>query len=289
MNEKEWRAIFNYIEVHIDDVTLKKIATLSNYSISRFHHLFTKRTGASFARYVKNRKLSLAAQKLLCSSSISIIDVALGAGFQSQEAFSRVFKEMYHFSPAQFRSLFQVFTLKKEWLGVILDGIPNWFVTGSNIDKFQVELDRIEFYSGKQALLLESKKESEVQSGDFITVMQQFSASNYLEKRVRFTGYLHTLIKEGRASLWIRVDGNNMTQLKFDNMLNRPVVGETKWQPYSCVVDVPKEAEIINIGVLLEGIGQVWADQFSLDIVDHSIAVTDDIYPKEPGNLSFDA
>lgn len=287
MTEAEWRKIFAYIEANINDCTLNDTAAFFYYSSSRFHHLFTKRTGISFARYIKRRKVALAAKKLLYEKD-DILDIALAAGFQSQEAFSRVFKEEYRFSPAQFRNIFQSFTVKKETIGMSLDGIPNWFVAGSNADKFKVQLDRTEFYSGKQSVVLQSKNEAQIESGDFVTIMQQFSARNYVKKRIRFTGYARTLLKKGRAGLWIRIDGPDMSQLKFDNMLDRPILGETQWQPYSCVVDVPKEAEIINIGALLEGVGCVWVDQFSVDIVDQTVAVTDDIYPKEPSNLSFE-
>lgn len=288
MTEAEWRKIFAYIEANIDDCTLNDTAEFFYYSSSRFHHLFTKRTGISFARYTKRRKIALAAKKLLYGTD-SILDIAFVTGFQSQEAFSRAFKEEYRLSPAQFRNFFQSFTVKKETVGMSLDGIPNWFVAGSNADKFKVKLDRTEFYSGKQSVTLQSKNEAKIESGDFVTIMQQFSAQNYVEKRIRFTGYARTLLKKGRAGLWIRIDGHDMAQLKFDNMLDRPIIGETKWQPYSCVVDVPKEAEIINIGALLEGIGSVWVDQFSIEIVDETVTVTDDIYPKEPSNLSFEA
>lgn len=226
MTEAEWRKIFAYIESNIDECTLDDTAAFFYYSSSRFHHLFTARTGVSFARYIKRRKIALAAKKLLYETD-NVLDIALSAGFQSQEAFARAFKEEYRFSPAQFRNIFQAFTLKKEMIGMGLEGIPNWFITGSNADKFQVELDRTEFYSGKQSVSLQSKNETQVESGDFVTIMQQFSARNYVEKRIRLTGYVHTLLKKGRAALWIRIDGHDMSQLKFDNMLDRPIIGET--------------------------------------------------------------
>lgn len=51
---------------------------------------------------------------------------------------------------------------------------------------------------------------------------------------------------------------------------------------------MPKEAEIINIGGLLEVVGCVWVDQCGIEIVDETVVVTDDIYPKEPSNLAFE-
>ena len=100
---------------------------------------------------------------------------------------------------------------------------------------------------------------------------------------------------------WIRRYGQKMrpplddkfsNSLKADNMQNRPITGTSEWNLYSCVLDVPKEAKIINIGILLSGKGRVWMDNVSFQKVDKNIPTTDfeiqKVYPDHPENMSFE-
>lgn len=71
------------------------IACLSQYHFSR---VFYSATGMSPAQYKRRRLLTLAAEKL-DQSKQNILDIALGAGYESQEAFTRAFKKMFQISP----------------------------------------------------------------------------------------------------------------------------------------------------------------------------------------------
>lgn len=88
------------------------------------------------------------------------------------------------------------------------------------------------------------------------------------------------------------MDGQFSVTLKLDNMQNRPIRGTSEWNLYSCVLDVPVETEIINIGILLSGRGHVWMDNASFQEVDRNVPVTDfefgKEYPDHPENLSFE-
>jgi AraC family transcriptional regulator len=72
--------------------------------VSRFHlaHAFGEMTGLSVMEYVRRRRLSSAAY-LLASGASDILDVALGAGYNSHEAFSRAFKAEFGTTPDQVR------------------------------------------------------------------------------------------------------------------------------------------------------------------------------------------
>ena len=78
---------------------LSGIACLSEY---HFRRMFTVMTGISPGMYIKRRRLSRAANMLGHGDS-RIIDIALQSGFDSQEAFTRAFKEMFQTTPAQYR------------------------------------------------------------------------------------------------------------------------------------------------------------------------------------------
>jgi hypothetical protein len=71
----------------------------------------------------------------------------------------------------------------------------------------------------------------------------------------------------------MRVD-NDLRMLAFDNMQDRPIKGTTDWKMYSVVLDVPPEATKISFGTNVIGKGQVWSDDFKLEIVDDSVAST---------------
>ena len=167
--------------------------------------------------------------------------------------------------------------------------IKGWLISGNNFDKYEVEMDHEQFHSGTRSVKL--SRENSLYTEDFVTVMQQVSAKRYVDKRVRVSAYLKSEDIEGWGGIWFRVDGKEYEQLKFDNMQNRPVVGTNEWNYYSSVLDIDKEATVLNFGFLLQGEGKLWADDFSLEIVSKDIPTTDfksmESYPEEPQNLSF--
>lgn len=70
------------------------------------------------------------------------------------------------------------------------------------------------------------------------------------------------------------------------------ISGTTEWNLYSCVLDVPYESEILNIGVLLTGKGQIWLDNVSLEEVDKTVPTTDfvavEVFPEHIQNSNFE-
>lgn len=167
--------------------------------------------------------------------------------------------------------------------------IKGWLISGNNFDKYEVEMDNKCFHSGMKSVKV--SRENSLYTEDFVTVMQQVSAKNYLNQRVRISAYLKSKNIDGWGGIWFRIDGKECEQLKFDNMQNRPIMGTNDWNYYSSVLDVDKKAEVLNFGFLLQGEGELWADDFDLEIVTESIPTTDfesfDSYPEEPQNLSF--
>lgn len=167
--------------------------------------------------------------------------------------------------------------------------INGWLLSGNNFDKYEVTIDQMNFHSGNQSVKM-SQTES-LYTENFATVMQQVSAKNYINQRVRLSAYLKSESIEGWGGIWLRIDGKNFEQLAFDNMQNRPVTGTNDWNYYSSVLDVSQEAEVLNFGFLLQGKGTLWADDFCLEIVPNDIQTTefnsDQYYPTEPQNLSF--
>lgn len=110
----------DYIEEHLSEkLDLDIVANAVHYSKYHLHRTFTTSVGLTMHDYIKRRKLTEAA-KLLVFSKKTIIEIALIAGYESQQAFTSVFKDMYKKSPNKYRKeqefypLQLRFVLKKE-------------------------------------------------------------------------------------------------------------------------------------------------------------------------------
>ena len=64
--------------------------------------MFTNTVGMTIHEYVLRRRLTEAA-KLLVFSGRPVLDIALGAGYESQQAFTKIFTAMYKQPPSRYR------------------------------------------------------------------------------------------------------------------------------------------------------------------------------------------
>lgn len=94
----------DHIERHIgEDLSLADVAARAALSEYHFHRQFRAHFGVPVMDYVRRRRLAKAAAALL-QSRRRILEIALDAGFQSQEAFGRAFRKVYRTAPAAFRA-----------------------------------------------------------------------------------------------------------------------------------------------------------------------------------------
>ena len=106
MSIKTIENMMTWVEANIkDDPTLDLMSDYVGYSSFYCSMKFHEAVGITFKEYVLRRKLTLAAIDLRVSNH-RIIDVALGYGFSSNEAFSRAFQKKYGSSPREFRKGF---------------------------------------------------------------------------------------------------------------------------------------------------------------------------------------
>lgn len=184
----------------------------------------------------------------------------------------------------------------------IISGLPvGWRRAPSNSSNgYSIMVDTNTKHGGKTSATIKFTCGDE---NGFGSLSQVISADEYHGKRVRLSGWLKT--ENAKASgLWMRVDGNRRL-LGFDNMLNRPVTGTIDWKRYEVVLDVPPEAVNIFFGTIIDGKGQVWADDFKLEIVGNDVSTTNQLSPeqmqvddpnrnpknsdiKQPANLGFE-
>lgn len=104
--------VIEYIESHLDGkLALEQVAEASRYSKYHLHRMFSDTVGMTIHDYVQRRQLTEAA-KLLVFSDKPVIDVAFICGYESQQAFSAVFKSMYKIPPAEYREKREFYPLQ---------------------------------------------------------------------------------------------------------------------------------------------------------------------------------
>jgi erythromycin esterase-like protein len=85
-------------------------------------------------------------------------------------------------------------------------------------------------------------------------------------KKLAITGFIRTEGVEGTAAAWCRVDGPGDRPLAFDRMDDRALKGDTDWTPFTISLDVPNDATGIVFGMLLNGMGTAWYDDFAVTL-----------------------
>jgi hypothetical protein len=183
--------------------------------------------------------------------------------------------------------------------GELESGMPDgWSLKGAATEDYSVYIDRGIVNGGGASVSLAS---IDATDNRFSTLRQVIEAGEYAGNRVQFSAYLRTNRVQQSVGFWMRADSNTRGSIAFDNMDDRRIEGTTEWQQYSIVLDIPESAVVIYYGVLLEGTGQIWIDDCTLDVVSREIKTTGqylDSFPREyqapagllgvPTNMSFE-
>ncbi|TBL70779.1 AraC family transcriptional regulator [Paenibacillus thalictri] len=83
----------------LDIAEISKTAYSSPFHFQRMFHMLT---GFTVAEYIRNRRLTLAAQELAVSKD-KVVDVALKYGYDSPESFSKAFRKAHGITPSDAR------------------------------------------------------------------------------------------------------------------------------------------------------------------------------------------
>lgn len=83
-------------------ITLSDAASEAHLNSAYFSSLFKQSTGISFKEYLNLVRIE-ESKRLLVTTEFSIIDIAIGIGFEDQSYFSKVFKRYTGMTPKQFR------------------------------------------------------------------------------------------------------------------------------------------------------------------------------------------
>ncbi len=93
-----------HVQQHLDEpLGINELADIACFSPYHFHRIFKGMVGESVKEYVRRLRLERAASQLKLGSA-SVIDIALNAGYNSHEAFTRSFRTAFGAAPSRYRS-----------------------------------------------------------------------------------------------------------------------------------------------------------------------------------------
>lgn len=102
--EGRFNRVLDYIDGNLDgDLSIDRLSDVACFSKFHFHRLFSSLFGISVLRYIQLSRLKRASFRLVFYPTDRIIDIALDAGFDSPESFSRTFRKIFGQTPSEFR------------------------------------------------------------------------------------------------------------------------------------------------------------------------------------------
>lgn len=119
-----------HIQKHLDDeLSLDDLAAVARFSPFHFHRIFRGMVGESVKEHVRRLRVERAAH-LLKFSDEQVVRLALDAGYETHESFTRAFAAMFGVSPSEFR---------KAHRSVVYPPSPSniHFVADGNLESFE--------------------------------------------------------------------------------------------------------------------------------------------------------
>jgi histidinol phosphatase-like PHP family hydrolase len=149
--------------------------------------------------------------------------------------------------------------------------VPKGWMFNTNQSMFKVGIDNVISQHEKNSATIESNVEN---PPDFCTLMQTCVVKDFSGKRLKMTGFIKSQGSDVKGSMWIRVDDyGNKIFADFDNMMDRPVTGNTDWTKCEIVFDVPEKC-VLSYGFIMVGTGKIWVDNVSFETVPNSVDKT---------------
>ncbi len=93
-----------YIDNNLDfELSLESLSKMALYSPFHFHRIFKALVGETLHAYIIRKRIEKTASVLLHKRHVSITELSLQYGFNSNASFTRAFKRFYGISPSEFR------------------------------------------------------------------------------------------------------------------------------------------------------------------------------------------
>lgn len=96
--------VLEHIDAHLsENLDLESLSRVAHFSRFHFHRQFSAYIGISVKRYMQLLRLRRAGYRLAFRAHHSITDIALEAGYERPETFTRAFRSVFGQSPSGFR------------------------------------------------------------------------------------------------------------------------------------------------------------------------------------------
>jgi hypothetical protein len=128
-------------------------------------------------------------------------------------------------------------------------------------------------------------REATVEGRNWAHLSASFDAKPFIGKRLRARGWARVDRKsrKDRARVWLRVDGKKPASVFFDNMQDRPIVAASWTEGIVEAPSLDATATKVLFGGLAEGKGQVWFDDFTLEVAEPGSDAWTTVDVKNPG------
>ena len=114
MIEKLTTDIKEYLEKRLySRLNLEDLCHHFHFGKSHICHVFKSKTGVGIIQYFIKLKIS-EAEKLLCKTERTVIDISASLGFESPQYFARLFKKETGYTPTEFREFSKVRTTSRK-------------------------------------------------------------------------------------------------------------------------------------------------------------------------------
>ncbi len=101
---KRINIVIEYIGNHLNnEMDLKELAEISNFSEYHFHRIFKAIIGESIGAFVVRMRVETAA-RLLRYTTLSVQDIAYNVGYGAPSSLTKVFRQFYNISPTDYRN-----------------------------------------------------------------------------------------------------------------------------------------------------------------------------------------
>ena len=185
MQFRDFSELVEFIEYNLtNEMSLEDISEFSYYSLPHIHRSLKSIMEYTLKEYIRKRRLSEAAIELV-EGNYNVIDIAFKYQYNSNEAFSRAFRQMFECSPKEYRQN-----------GVIKGLLKKYRIEGGRNLKLLNTIDAIyqRYYENPSKFNLEKELAKYVDD-----VVREVKECNYSKETVNFA--VKVLFRIGRYEI----------------------------------------------------------------------------------------
>lgn len=112
--ERRLLRVERLLEAHLDEpLSPASLAAAAHFSLHHFHRIFRAQRGESVMQCVRRLRLERAARTIRHADT-RLLEIALAAGYESHEAFTRAFVDQFGISPSTYRQNHNAYSLQRQ-------------------------------------------------------------------------------------------------------------------------------------------------------------------------------